>query len=100
MPAGAFEVGFPRPNDRTTSLRTYRRGRMGYPNLSSKRIGRGLWTSSFTAYELLYERPLAPKADYLAIPVYEFQVELRSSSSAGPRGTCRVVAAANGTSRR
>lgn len=45
-------------------------------------------------YELLYERPLAPKGDYIAVPVYEFRVEVRAETTAPIQGAWRVVAAA------
>jgi hypothetical protein len=45
-------------------------------------------------YELVYERPLAPKEDFIAVPVYEFKVELQPKDGAPNQGTWRVVAAA------
>lgn len=45
-------------------------------------------------YELIYEKPLSAEGDFLAVPVYEFQVELRSGDFGVLKGTWRVVAAA------
>jgi hypothetical protein len=46
-------------------------------------------------YDLVYEKPLALEDEYLAVPVYEFRVEVRREGIAVAKGIWRVVAAAD-----
>lgn len=66
----------------------------GLPDYELQEKNSGPVDAIVHGYELVYERPLAPKDDYLAVPVYEFQVELAGTRRPGGlTGTWRVVAA-------
>lgn len=65
----------------------------GLPSSKLQEKAHGSVNLLVNGYKLVYERPLVAKEDYLAVPVYEFDVVVPSGEFAGTKGTWRVVAA-------